>query len=429
MMNISPLKSLFISSIFALLLFSACNKNSSNRNNLTKDIDTAAVIVPKKIQIQKVTFYLENSASMFGYVNGHTEYVNVITELARKAIFAQENTAREFYFINGGEEIQITPIGNEASSLENRLNPSGFNVGMIKESNLNKMFQIALNKAVGDSISILISDGIYDVGDSNPITEIELKSRETRSKFIERLSAVDFQTILIKLNSSFKGDYYFTSIKGIEKLDQKRPYYIWIFGKSELLNKYFPEEYITKKLKGYKADIRFLKFDQNNIQYQPISTNSIGRFRFDHRDHHKLTNAQTDRHDLGFAFSIAVDFSSLPFSDSYYASIDNYEISNNFKIISIEENVEDIFEVIDFKPTHILNVHTDGSPYGNLEINLKNVIPSWIEASNIDDDSNIRGDTLHTIGFKYLSAGITEAYQHFATSDENVISLTIEITQ
>ena len=426
-----PIKLPFAILLLALLSIVSCkNDTKPNDNNVVPAAPPAVVTTPKEPKIEKVTFYLENSASMFGYVNGATEYVDVLTELAQKPQFAKEKTPREFNFINGGENVKITPIGNDPTDLTYKLNKKGFSCGDVTKSNLNEMFQIALNKAKGDSISILISDGIYDV-ENNSKTALKTLGRTTRTKFIQRLNTGDIQTIMIKLNSDFKGYYYPISINGRVQIDQKRPYYIWIFGKSQLLNKYFPEEYISEKLNGYKSMIRFLKIGNSKIPYQATTYNKKGGFRFNSNDKNILENVESDRNTKEFKFSVAVDYSSLPFSDSYLNATTNYEINHNFKILSIENYDPDKKKIFGLKlePTHIITVQTNNSPFGDLHISLKNTIPNWIDNTNMDNDSNITGNTSQTIGFKYLTKGITDAYEKFKTKEGLITTFTIKLNK
>ena len=374
----------------------------------------------------KVLFYLENSGSMFGYVNGFTEYVDVVSELAEKPRFAAEGTHREFYFVNGGQNIKITPIGENPAVLEKKLNVNGFNCGDVTKSNLNSMFQMALSKAKNDTISILISDAIYDIGKPQaPMNALSTEGRETRSRFIERLNVGDLQTIIIKLKSHFDGNYFLVT-GGSVKLKQIRPYYIWIFGKTDLLNSYFPEGYI-KSLKGYMDVARFLKLNQIEVPYQITPYQSIGNFRFDKNDKNKLTNVESDRRGRGFQFVIASDFSGLPFSDSYLTTIENYSCSNNnFSITKVSTIGDTKLWGLDFNPTHLIYVATNKNPVCQLDVSLLNTVPDWIESTNINDEENIFGDTLHTFGFKFLMNAISEAYQ-YKNKDKNIITFKTEL--
>lgn len=233
-----------------LLFFLNFNFGCSTRNERTKsshleeanhsakknNTETKQTVNPNKIG--KAVFYLENSGSMFAYVNGLTEYVKVVSELAQKAKFAEEHTQREFYFVNGGQKLQLNSIGNKPSDLKNKLNKKAFDCGNPSESNLNSMFQLALSKAQNDTISILVSDAIYDVSKTGSnLNALEIEGKETRTKFIERLTKGNIQTIIIKLTSVFNGSYF--PLKGGKiSLSQKRPFYIWIFGRYQFCDKY-----------------------------------------------------------------------------------------------------------------------------------------------------------------------------------------------
>ena len=395
------------------------------------DAENPDEIVPTHsyTKINKVTFYIENSASMFGYVNGYTQYIDVLTELAEKPDFARENTDRSFNFINGGEVIKITPIGDNPSQLRPKLNKKGYKCGDYKHSNLNEMFKIALNDANNGNISILISDGIYDVdAGSNSANAIVSQGKATRTKFIEKLSNSNVQTIMVKLKSDFHGSYYHVSKKGSTKINQPRPYYIWIIGESELLNKYFSSDYLSS-LNGYEAIARFLKVGDTNIPYQVTAYGKKGRYRPDRENKNILNNVEEARAGGGFGFSIAVDFSSLPFSDIFFESIDNYAVKGSYSITEIEryDSIEKKLKGIPFGPTHLIVVHSNNKPIGKLSIILKNKFPNWINNSSMENDMDIINDSRHTVGLQYLTQGIGDAYQEFSNKDNIITSFNIEI--
>lgn len=411
---------LIVISILSLVfIINSCN-NSHDRYNQIKG--KVVKTVKNEDKIGKVVFFLENSESMFGYVNGLTEYVDVVSELSQKSQFAAQKTKREFYFINGSNPLKINEIGTKPIILVNKLNRVGFNCGNIKQSNLNKMFQIALFAAQHDTISILISDAIYDVGQQiSPLSALVIEGRDTKNKFIERLQGGDLQTLLIKLTSKFDGNYFYSSHRGIAHINQSRPFYIWIFGRSELLNNYFPEDYISHNLKGYENYDRFNVYKNNILPYQITSSiNRIGDFRLDHIIKNKITNAQPTR-DNKFQFSIAVDFSSLQFSESYLTRIENYSCSNpNFKIMKIAKITNSQkHEVTTYKnPTHILTIYTEKNPSGHLEIVLKNETPNWIKDTDAKDEVKINNN--QTYGFGPLTNSISEAYSYM--NDRKIIA-------
>jgi hypothetical protein len=417
--------------LYCLIFLTYSCGSCGGRNDRKKTVAETPPQVENNTKISKVVFYLENSGSMFGYISNITEYVEDISELSEKPDFVAEKIKREFYFINGankqGQSFCVTPIGSNPAVFKSKLNRNGFNCGNTKTSDLNSMFQVALAKAQDDIISILISDAIYDIKQpQSSLNVLATEGRETRSKFITRLENGDLQTLMIKLKSRFDGYYYYSSTKGQKEIHQFRPFYIWIFGKSELLNNYFSEEYISKYLKGYDNYARFLIINENSILYQIVpSLNRKGNFALDRKVKNKIIDAKKDRNGQGFQFTIAVDYSSLPFSDNYLTSIANYHINSNYKIVAIQKVSKKIHEVTAFNPTYTITVYTDKNPYGNLEISLQYGAPSWIAETDVDNENNI--DEIHTFGFKYLTDAISEAYS-YKNRDKKLATFKIEIS-
>ncbi len=361
--------------------------------------------------LRKVTFYLENSQSMFGYVSGITRYVDVVAELAEKPDFVKEEIPREFFFINGTGPV-ITPIGDDPVVLKKKLNTSGFRCGDITRSNLNGMFQTVLAQAGEGVISILISDGIYDIGDGG-MTSLVTSGKETRSQFIRRLQSADLQTLMIKLTSEFKGDYFYASRKGKIALNSERPYYIWIFGESHLLARYFPDSYITSELTGYETLARFLKPAGEPLPWQLVSENSLGSYRFDHKVKNRLVDARPDRNGRGFQVTLAVDFSSLPFPGEVYLDPASYTCSGNYAVAEVKIPARKIHS-LSFTPTHLVSVKSMKNPACKVTVSLVNRVPGWIAVTAAEDEENLAGDTSRTFGLGYLTDAITQAYRSVA---------------
>jgi hypothetical protein len=426
-MSKSRIISIFTFILTFFIVISGCiNRNEKQSKSVTDVVET--VPVKNEIRkIKKVTYYLENSASMFGYVNGPSEYISVVTELAGKPEFVEEDVLQEFHYINGGQNLHDILIGKSPDVLKKMLNRKGFTCGDITKSNLNGMFQIALDKAGGDTVSILISDCIYDVGETGAtFTVLNIEGIETKGKFIKRLQEANIQTIIIKLYSKFTGDYFYTSKKGGIFIDQQRPFYVLIFGESELLSRYFSEEYISNQLEGFNSMSRFLKIDNVGIPYQATTLNKKGTFKFDRKNRNKLTGVERNRSGEDFQFSFAVDFSSLPFSDKYLMVKDNFVVTKgNYTITGISRQTNPIYG-LSFTATHLVTLKTDNNPYGDLEITLLNNIPGWIDETNVDNEIKIEEDSTKTFGFKYLTDAITEAYQ-YKNKQKNITTFNFEI--
>jgi hypothetical protein len=237
--------------------------------------------------------------------------------------------------------------------------------------------------------------------------------------------AGDLQTIIIKLNSQFSGDYFYSSKKGKITINGRRPYYIWIFGNSRLLNKYFPNAYITTKLRGYENMARFMKPGTTKVQFQATADNSTGTFKFDRSVINRLNNAKSDSHGLGFQFSIAVDYSKLPFPEQFLISPENYQTNNNYTIVSVKRPTSRIYSVA-FTPTHLVTVRTQKNPVGQLVVSLVDKTPAWIRSTHTDSENNIQQDKTHTFGFSYLTDGIIQAYES-VSEEKSIASFKIDI--
>jgi hypothetical protein len=407
----------FLIVFFGLLFLSySCGSKSGSKG-----------ISPTKQEpkISKTIFFIENSGSMFGYVKQANDFITTLVGLSYMPVF--DNVPKSFYFING-KNPNICPkyIGNDPECLKNKLNEASFHIGNIQNSDLNKMFEIALDSAKSNCISVIISDCIYDVGNEiNPLTALKIETQKTQQIFRNRIEKDNVETVIIKAYSKFIGDYCFGSKRGSISINQIRPYYIVFIGKSTILNKFITDNNLNAKIEGQHEIARFLKMDNQSIPYQAIYTASNkGFFKPDYSDNTKLLKAEADRHGAGFQFSIAVDFSPLPFSDSYLRSLNNYNSNLSYSVVKIESIKTKIKEVTTFVPTHIINVYTSKNPCGNLKIDLKNEIPSWITETNIDTEDQI--DCSHTFGFRSLINAISEGY-YTLDKDKDITSLKFDI--
>ena len=389
------------------------NRYESPGKLKTQKNDTIPVIKEKTAVLEKVTFFIENSGSMFGFVNQANEFKNSLVGLAYLPEF--DKVLKSFYFINGTSNplrnsgIQINYFSNDPEVFKNRLNQKSFNIGDVRFSDLNKMFEIALDSAKDNQISVLVSDCVYDVGEeSDPLTALRIEINKTQQAFRNRLEKENIQTLIIKAGSRFDGLYYYASKKGSKQIiNKQRPFYIMFFGKTELLNKSLTEQSIGNKIEGLFETARFFINDEKSIPYQIVPSIDIkGEFKQDFKDKFKLINAKPLKGE--FQFAIAADFSSLSFSDSYLTSTANYDCPySNFSVVKVVKISKRIPGV---EGTHLITVFTDKNPVGDLEIVLKNVAPGWVMETDADNEDLI--DSTHTFGFKFLTDAISEAYEY-----------------
>jgi hypothetical protein len=420
-----------------LLIATSCKPD--NRSIAQKPAVNA--ISPK---ISHVTMYLENSGSMLGYVNGNTEFVNAINDLAQFPNLIVDNTDYSYALISGKknaplkkDELTEYNLGHDPSILKAQLTKKGYERKSSGKSDLTKIFEIALNKAHGDSISMLISDGIYDVGGAkSPLNDLKNEVASTRTSFIKKLEEDDIETLVIKLNSDFDGLYHPASLTVTtgksEYIKKKRPYYIWVFGNKNLLKKYFSEERL-KSLDGYVDVARFQKLTSKQLPHRGIGYQNFG-FKLDFRDEPNTFELYKNFTNIS-SFNIAVDFSDLSVSDTYLTSTTNYSTSGNYNVEAIEaisvdppSKLKPYIKTLSFKPTHIIKVvsNTKNPELGDLTISLNNLMPTWINDTNSDTDSPFDGNADKTFGFRYLIDGIDDAYNE-KSQTKNIAEFKITI--
>ena len=426
----------------SLLLISCAERRSGTSENLST-LETLEVTgennsvpppalktVPVKISTSH--FYFENSGSMDGYVNGHFDIQVVLREL----LFAIESKSnnQKFYFFN----TQPHPQGNSINDFLKKLTTAGIKVGNRSTSDLNSMLETVLNNTKDDDISLLVTDGIYSVN-GDPATVLgKLKSASVGSyyKFKNRLDQSDVQTILIKLESRFNG-YYYPAKGGNVKINQNRPYYVWIFGSPDRIDRVRKEVGFTE-LPGYLNHAIFQAKEEESPYYSiHTSYEKKGKFRKDRSGREggqvsSITDVEKDKRNGDFQFSIGVDLKKVTAEESYILNPTNYKLSSNkyqIKEIVPAGNLigKDANEIQGTPISHLIVLKTSSHPVDNLEVSLNNKMPTWISETHTSDDSKIHGDTKTTFGFQYLIDGISRAYQKQSSSPEYFnISVTIK---
>jgi len=370
--------------------------------------------------IRQATFFLENSASMYGYVNGATNYVTVVNKLAQDVVFDKNKTKCSYNLVSGkGDNLKVYDLGDNADILENKLNIQSYESKTSGWSDLNRMFEIALDSAGGNRISFLISDCIYDVGGEKPMKALANKGPALKRKFYRRLMEENISTIVVKLESNFNGNYYPASTSSGDHLviNHNRPYYVWILGNARLLQENYSEVKINN-LDGFVAYYMFNKIDETHCKYEGIGYKTSG-FKVSHKDHN-IFEKWGSKHITNYSVSIAVDYSVIEGMNNYLLEKENYKLTDGFvvqEIVKIDDIPEKVWSKweknVSNEPTHILNIKIETpSPFGKLKVNLKNNQPQWLVSTSEDDDSvGNEVSTNKTFGFSTLISGISDAYK------------------
>lgn len=388
-----------------------------------------------------VNIYIENSGSMFGFVNGNTGFKNALTKLVvdlKSNGYPAESMS--FHFINK----QITPLtiyGDIEYFPKTLSNIGDKDSG---DSDINEIFRQILENTSSASISILVSDCVYSVGRDVKNNDVDgalkIQKSLTEGVFRNVINDKGLSVIFTQLVSDFNGTYYTKDNYKIPLNGQHIPYYITVIGSETDLPKFdFVEgldgyqNKLVLTIQDYSQNTFYSLFQttEDNGEYKPIRTRnsnpnivqSIENIRFRGR------GGET------FVFSLAVDFSKLPVSERYLAEESNYIIEKgDYEIASIlpfdrnmvKPNALKKLDQTNITPTHILVFESTSNKYNDLVFALKKDVPEWIYTWNTNDDSDIRTNPKQTFGLKYFVEGIFEAYQN-SSYNKDYITFTINI--
>lgn len=408
------------------------SRSSANKRRGVEQHESSKVILAESAKLEtnnvkpQIKFYLENSGSMFGYVSGGGSFVNVVSQLAGDCDLESESV--NYSLINGKE----TKVGSELSKFTNCLSVSGIKKGDPSTSDLNQIFNKALAHAGNGKISILISDGIYSVNGtaSQLITDLKSQSVLTRNNFVKRLREENLTTHLIKLSSNFSG-YYYPAQGGQVRINQVRPYYIWVIGNERDVKSVFPENYFVQ-LQGFESIVKFVKLQEQKPACGLLTHGKKGSYRYNSND---LAISNVEPRRLETAFSLAFDFSQIPLPSTYFDQLEVYENSLGYTttqichVDQISSAAKASLQACAQKEiTHIVTFEKRKAPWGQMDLKIKNIKPVWINHTHVDDDSDVKNQDGKTFGFKYLIKGINDAYVKVNDS-ENLAEYTIKITK
>jgi hypothetical protein len=382
----------------------------------------------KPIDINEVNFFFENSASMNGYLEGDN-FLEAMTRVIGNSASEKLNT----FFVN-------TDV-HKAFNLLSKIEKKQIKVGNIGSSDHQFIFKTAIEKAIDNNVSIVVTDGIYSVKGKNP-SIVSVKIEQT---FERALKENAIEIVVLKMTSNFKGTYYSETCKPGHKaikINQTRPYYIFLFGNKDVINKTLENIVIKNDLKGLEEESRFIITKNLKVNYTVLTQGMEKEGSFKQANHNPVVKVigqaikaskngvlLKDRH---LQFGIAVDYSKSSIPDSYLLNVANYSIENNTgysigaikKVSDLDKTgisykwINDQNKKGAFNYTHIIVVKAKTKLYGNLNLSLDRNSPEWIANTGSDDDCSINNDTSTTFSFDRLMTGISEAYQKVNNKEE-----------
>lgn len=388
-------------------------------------------------------FYIENSGSMYGYLGDNTAFDDVVLGLMTNINRYDEDI--DMAFVNN----KIHPIDAQLDDFMDYLNPSRLsNLGNTRSSNLADVLQTVIEQQTeDDKAAILLSDFVFSISNHQNVRS-ELTDQKygiTNIIHNNRLKERGLGILVMKFSAQFKGNYYSFDNKTI-RLDEQRPYYLWVIGKVDLL-KNFTNKYDVKGLKNFADAYVIYSAEDLQTPYYSIlkSTEAKGRFNLVSRGGDQPIRAIKDiqysgRGEQSFQFAVAFDASALPLEEDYILDPANYQITSN---------LEDQFEVVEVKKvssrnvspndrgykgsaTHYVVLQTNELAAGEqaLEVQLLKQLPAWVMASSSDDDRSIGEGSPEldkTFGFLDLIQGAAGDFKPKGSQQDTYFTLNLEL--
>jgi len=335
--------------------------------------------------------YIENSGSMNGYMCDGSQLKDAIFDYVSDLSAYTDVT--NLNYIND----QIIPYKGNLEQYIKSMNPKIFKKlgGNLAHSNISEMLDTILHEMTDSTISIFVSDCIVDLPVSNSQKFLHTCQISIKNTVNERRRKIpNLGVEIIKMTSDFDGKYFFPNGNFVNLKNVKRPYYIWIFGNSNILAKLNSEVAITGLEKyGFEGIVSYTKEVSTpyDIKNRALTNNTITPIKGD------------------YYATIRANFGVTLQPEIVIQNPSNYIFNNSSLII---EEIKPI-TAIGSQYTHFINIII---PKG-VNIAQDNLIlktpkmPSWVLESNDDSGGNIQNNLNKTTGIKYLIEGVAEAYK------------------
>lgn len=371
-----------------------------------------------------VNVYLENSASMDGYVEGVTDFENTIYEMLANIKTNNNTDSLNLNYIN--KIIPYHRANAKSSDIKDfikNLDPATFNArgGSRYSSDLAVVIETVLDRTNPSNASVLISDFVFSPGSgANAQDYLKNQNLSVNMKIKEKLKKEQFAIAIYQLKSDFNGPYFDLNDKPTPFKGQ-RPYYIWIVGTEPQVKSLLNSQVINNANKGLLEKAVFKSTEKAvDAPFKLVMSNRTGDFRLG-ADKDELQNPKANMNGE-FGFSVAVNFGGDLRGDSYFLDPAVYQVGNNYtvspRLLTEKERSSPALKGF----THLLLLRTKQFTNQDIDIAVESKSPSWVENSTSLDDTHIKDGELKTFGLKYLIDGVSEGFNFMPTQEDNVIS-------
>ena len=413
-----------------LLLVLGCGTKEKTERKTNKPVSKT----PAAPTLGSISFVLETSASMGGYLTGQTEFKDVIADLVTKA-----NTIKpiDLYTISTGKP---QPMAGGVNQFVGQMATTKLATG--KSSELHRIFQEVGQLASGNNVVIFVSDCILSFPDADIKQDPEVNrinaSSTLKSNIYTQFQAFSKQGIgatVYAYTSAFNGTYYTYQNQKQKLTGEKRPFYIWVLGNQSLVADV--NRQLTDLLSEKPAERIDFGTAKSLTSYDLLfSLNKKGDWRVSNNN---VTEIKTGRNTPPAEFAIGINATDLPTyaqTDAYIRQNLNVSANNGtVKLVSAQSKDAVKTDRLNANEQKMLNKDTqvltfrveklfDEETAVHLTLPVK--YDTWYTNWSTMDDRTAEGRKGKTFAFNYLLTGVKEAYQ---MGSNTFMDLTIKLTK
>lgn len=384
----------------------------------------------------KVNFYLERSGSMTAYdaPQGDGRFKAAIVKLLNS--MPSEGGDGKIFVVNS----TITPYPKGLSSFiaDNNIFEATKGLGDASYTDFARIFDTILNNTSQDDLSILVTDMIYSTRAMQGVNPQKVFAEaQGMTNAVFKTSVKNKAMLVIKMNSSYNGLYYpyNSPSKGLAYNGQ-RPYYIIVVGSNANMARLTKDQnYSTfaqfNNLPGFEQMCLFEAAPIYHPHYSLLLRNDAirGRFQPVRGQGSQITrveNMEADANSGDIRLALAVDLGGMLIDKNTLCNKNNYEVSSDdpVKICAItpikRQDITPAEKKYIGSATHIFVLETKKINHKQeVVIKLRNNLPTWINESSSDDDTNLQAPSFKstTFALKYLLGGIYDSYQRNSSGE------------
>lgn len=406
--------------LVGLCLFDSCETEKADKTPRPR-VDT----------LDRIHFFLETSGSMGGYLQGKTEFREIVTEFANKASqLTPVKAPMAFYTVSS--EVKALPAN--VDSFMTRLNTVPMATG--HSSLLDVIFGQVREKARGHDLAVFVSDCILSLpreeSSKNREANLEqagslLKNRINRQFAFLRRDSIGVNVYTYK--SAFNGTYFDYQDKMTVLRQEQRPFYIWVMGRQSLLT-WFDRQ--MQQMDIQKPEY-FFEFNggppltEFGVLY---SYGNRGEWSWDEGLELKEITAANPTE-----FAVSLDLSSLPRPAQHPDYLmKNLEITPKKGGQLIRAEIKDQLTVTGVsdrksleKATHVLTFRLTQRPASDLLVALPARVDTGYKALSTLDDRQPGGRFGKTFALQYLMDGVREAFENGSGGKPYLLRITIPV--